>query len=44
VGCGDVLPGWLKYIVFLVAIQGVVTGLTTLVWLLVSSAPHDAQR
>lgn len=38
-GCGDVLSRWHEYIAFLLAVQGVFTGLATLVWLLVSSTP-----
>jgi hypothetical protein len=40
-GCGDVLSGWHEYITFVVAVQGVFTGLATLVWLLVVSTPDD---
>lgn len=38
-GCDDVLPSWHEYIAFLLAVQGVSTGLATLVWLLVASTP-----
>ncbi len=38
-GCGDVLSSWHEYMAFLVAVQGVFTGLATLVWLLVASTP-----
>jgi hypothetical protein len=38
-GCGDVLSSWHEYVAFLFAVQGVFTGLVTLVWMLVSSAP-----
>lgn len=38
-GCGDVLSRWHEYIAFLLAVQGVFTGLATLIWLLVSSTP-----
>ena len=41
-GCGDVLSSWHEYVAFLFAVQGVFTGLATLVWLLVSSAPDAA--
>lgn len=40
-GCGDVLSRWHEYIAFLIAIQGVFTGLATLVWLLVASSPDE---
>jgi hypothetical protein len=40
-GCGDVLSRWHEYIAFLLAVQGVFTGLATLVWLLVASTPDD---
>lgn len=38
-GCDDVLSSWHEYLAFLLAVQAIVTGLTTLVWLLVSSTP-----
>ena len=38
-GCGDVLSRWHEYIAFLLTVQGIFTGLATLVWLLVSSTP-----
>ncbi len=38
-GCGDVLSSWHEYVAFLLAVQGVFTGLATLVWLLVASTP-----
>lgn len=41
-GCGDVLSGWHEYVAFLLAVQGVFTGLATLVWLLVASRPDVA--
>ena len=41
-GCGDVLTSWHEYVAFLFAVQGIFTGLATLVWLLVSSAPDAA--
>ncbi|MBS1690950.1 MAG: hypothetical protein JST91_01775 [Actinobacteria bacterium] len=37
-GCGGVLGYWHEYLTFVVSIQGVVTGLATLIWLLVTSA------
>lgn len=42
-GCGDVLSGWHEYVTFVVAVQGIFTGLATLVWLLVASAPDGAE-
>ena len=41
-GCGDVLSSWHEYVAFLFAVQGIFTGLATLVWLLVSSTPDVA--
>lgn len=41
-GCGDVLSGWHEYVAFLLSVQGVFTGLATLVWLLVASTPDTA--
>ena len=41
-GCGDVLSSWHEYVAFLFAVQGVFTGLATLVWLLVASTPDVA--
>jgi hypothetical protein len=41
-GCGDVLSSWHEYVAFLFAVQGIFTGLATLVWLLVSSTPDGA--
>lgn len=38
-GCDDVLSSWHEYVAFLFAVQGIFTGLATLVWLLVSSTP-----
>ncbi|BBX00825.1 hypothetical protein BST36_00180 [Mycolicibacterium moriokaense] len=38
-GCGDVLSRWHEYIAFLLTVQGIFTGLATLVWLLVASTP-----
>ena len=36
-GCDDVLSGWHEYVASLIAVQGIFTGLATLVWLLVAS-------
>jgi hypothetical protein len=36
-GCGHVLGYWHEYLTFVVAVQGVITGLATLIWLLVAS-------
>ncbi|CAN5864917.1 hypothetical protein BH09ACT7_BH09ACT7_22660 [soil metagenome] len=41
-GCGDILSGWHEYLSFVLAMQGVFTGLATLVWLLIASTPADA--
>jgi hypothetical protein len=41
-GCDDVLSSWHEYVAFLFAVQGIFTGLATLVWLLVSSTPDAA--
>ena len=38
-GCDDVLSSWHEYLAFLIAVQGIFTGLATLVWLLVASTP-----
>jgi hypothetical protein len=38
-GCGGVLGYWHEYLTFVVAVQGVATGLATLMWLLVVNAP-----
>ncbi|WP_018600595.1 hypothetical protein [Mycobacterium sp. 155] len=43
-GCGDVLSAWHEYVAFLLAVQGVFTGLVTLVWLLVTSTPDIASN
>lgn len=40
-GCGGVLGYWHEYLTFVVAVQGVATGLATLLWLLVSSTPDQ---
>lgn len=41
-GCDDVLSSWHEYVAFLLAVQGIFTGLATLVWLLVASTSDDA--
>jgi hypothetical protein len=41
-GCDDVLSSWHEYMAFLFAVQGIFTGLATLVWLLVASTPDVA--
>jgi hypothetical protein len=38
-GCGEVLGYWHEYLTFVVSVQGVATGLATLVWVLVVSDP-----
>ena len=38
-GCGGVLGYWHEYLTFVISIQGVATGLATLMWLLVASSP-----
>ncbi|WP_019969295.1 hypothetical protein [Mycobacterium sp. 141] len=38
-GCGHVLAYWHEYLTFVVSVQGVVTGLATLIWLLMASRP-----
>jgi hypothetical protein len=43
-GCDDVLSSWHEYLAFLFAVQGIFTGLATLVWLLVSSTPDVAAK
>ena len=40
-GCDGVLGYWHEYLTFVVAVQGVVTGLATLLWLLVTSSPDQ---
>jgi len=40
-GCGGVLGYWHEYLTFVVAVQGIATGLATLIWLLVSSSPDQ---
>lgn len=37
-GCGGVLGYWHEYLTFVVSVQGVVTGLATLIWLLVANS------
>jgi len=41
-GCGDVLSGWHEYVAFVLSVQGIFTGLATLVWLLIASTPDAA--
>ncbi len=38
-GCGEVLGYWHEYVTFVIAVQGVATGLATLMWLLMASSP-----
>jgi hypothetical protein len=40
-GCGGVLGYWHEYLTFVVSVQGVATGLATLMWLLVASTPDQ---
>jgi hypothetical protein len=40
-GCGGVLGYWHEFLTFVIAIQGVATGLATLVWVLVVSSPDQ---
>ena len=40
-GCGGVLGYWHEYLTFVVSVQGVATGLATLIWLLVASSPDQ---
>lgn len=40
-GCGGVLGYWHEYLTFVVAVQGIATGLATLLWLLVVSVPDQ---
>ncbi|WP_006245782.1 hypothetical protein [Mycolicibacterium tusciae] len=40
-GCGGVLGYWHEYLTFVVAVQGIATGLATLLWLLVFNAPDQ---
>ena len=41
IGCGGVLGYWHEYLAFVVSVQAVATGLATLMWLLVTSAPDQ---
>ncbi|WP_082690447.1 hypothetical protein [Mycobacterium sp. M26] len=41
-GCGDILSSWHEYVAFVLSVQGVFTGLATLVWLLIASTPDAA--
>ena len=43
-GCGGVLGYWHEYLTFVISVQGVATGLGTLMWLLVARAPTTACR
>jgi hypothetical protein len=36
------LSRWHEYLAFLLAVQSVFTGLATLIWLLIASAPDDS--
>jgi hypothetical protein len=40
-GCGGVLGYWHEYLTFVVSVQGVATGLATLMWLLVAGTPDQ---
>ena len=40
-GCGGVLGYWHEYLTFVVSVQGIGTGLATLMWLLVASTPDQ---
>ena len=40
-GCGGVLGYWHEYMTFVVSVQGVATGLATLMWLLVANTPDQ---
>jgi len=40
-GCGGVLGYWHEFLTFVISVQGVATGLATLVWLLVMSSPDQ---
>jgi len=40
-GCGGVLGYWHEYLTFVVAVQGIATGLATLLWLLVANTPDQ---
>lgn len=41
-GCGEILSSWHEYLAFIITVQGVFTGLATLVWVLVASTPDGA--
>lgn len=41
-GCGGVLGYWHEYLTFVVAVQGVATGLATLLWLLIAGTPDQS--
>ncbi len=41
-GCDEILAAWHEYLAFIVTVQGVFTGLATLVWVLVASTPDRA--
>jgi hypothetical protein len=43
-GCGGVLGYWHEHLTFVVSVQGVATGLATLMWLLVASTPDQRIR
>ena len=43
-GCGGVLGYWHEYLTFVVSVQGVATGLATLMWLLVASSSRPTRR
>ena len=40
-GCGGVLGYWHEYLTFVVTVQGIATGLATLLWLLVANTPDQ---
>ncbi|WP_059017083.1 hypothetical protein [Mycobacterium sp. M26] len=40
-GCGGVLGYWHEYLTFVVSVQGIATGLATLIWFLVASSPDQ---
>lgn len=39
-GCGNVLGYWHEYLTFVVSVQGIATGLATVMWLLVAGGPE----
>ncbi len=41
IGCGKVLSHWHEYLAFVISLQGIFTGLATLVWMLVISSPDN---